>query len=136
MSEAKVNTDRELWRESDDWHANSIHVTEQGSIGIDVGGSVYVRPLKEWHKAVKDFDTLKAELTTVKQLHADALELVKDEHEHGYRRGFGDGLEAASNVIKDRILRWTINSNVSNALIDLDIDIRALPVESKEPNAD
>lgn len=33
------NTDRELWRESPgDYYANSIHLTESGGIGINVGG--------------------------------------------------------------------------------------------------
>lgn len=44
------NTDRELWREAPgDYYANSIHVTEKGGIGIDVGGTVIVKPLSEWH---------------------------------------------------------------------------------------
>jgi hypothetical protein len=46
-----INTDRELWRERDgDYYADSIHVTEGGGIGINCGGTVIVRPLKEWHK--------------------------------------------------------------------------------------
>ncbi len=45
------NTDREIWREREgDYYANSIHVTKEGSIGINVGGSVYVKPLAEWHR--------------------------------------------------------------------------------------
>jgi hypothetical protein len=48
---AYQNTDRELWRETDgDFYANSIHVTDQGGIGINVGGFVIVMPLAEWHK--------------------------------------------------------------------------------------
>jgi hypothetical protein len=51
-SEAAANTDRELWREREgDFYADSIHVTAQGSIGINVGGLVIVMPLKEWHQA-------------------------------------------------------------------------------------
>lgn len=46
------NTDRELWRESDDYYAPSIHVTVGGGIGINVGGLVIVRPLREWHEAM------------------------------------------------------------------------------------
>lgn len=49
--EACQNTDRELWRERpDDYYADSIHVTEYGSIGINAGGMVYVLPLREWHR--------------------------------------------------------------------------------------
>jgi len=47
---ATQNTDRELWREPPgDYYANSIHVTTGGGIGINVGGKVYVKPLKDWH---------------------------------------------------------------------------------------
>jgi hypothetical protein len=47
--QAVANTDRELWRERDDYYADSIHVTEGGGIGINVGGTVFVMPLKKWH---------------------------------------------------------------------------------------
>jgi hypothetical protein len=51
MSEPVKNTDRQLWREvKDDYYAPSIFVTEAGGIGIDVGGYVIVKPLREWHK--------------------------------------------------------------------------------------
>ena len=44
------NTDRELWREREgDYYADSIHVTQSGGIGINVGGYVFVKPLSEWH---------------------------------------------------------------------------------------
>jgi hypothetical protein len=45
------NTDRELWREREgDYYADSIHVTKGGGIGINCGGYVYVKPLREWHR--------------------------------------------------------------------------------------
>jgi len=45
-----MNTDVEIWRERpDDYYASSIHVTQDGRIGIDVGGTVYVKSVKEWH---------------------------------------------------------------------------------------
>lgn len=45
-----ANTDRELWRETaEGYYSPSIHVTETGSIGINVGGTVHVMPLKDWH---------------------------------------------------------------------------------------
>ena len=48
---AANNTDRELWREREgDFYADSIHVTASGGVGIDCGGSVIVRPLREWHR--------------------------------------------------------------------------------------
>ena len=47
-----VNTDRELWRDGDgDYYADSIHVTESGGIGINVGGCVLVAPVRMWHDA-------------------------------------------------------------------------------------
>lgn len=48
--EAAENTDRELWRErEDDYYADSIHVTKDGGIGMNVGGSVIVMPVRKWH---------------------------------------------------------------------------------------
>ena len=48
---AAANTDRELWREREgDFYADSIHVTAQGGIGIDCGGTVVVLPVREWHR--------------------------------------------------------------------------------------
>ena len=47
-----ANTDRELWHEKDDdYYAPSIHVTVDGRIGINVGGLVKVKTLREWHGA-------------------------------------------------------------------------------------
>lgn len=44
------NTDRELWRERpDDYYAPSLFVTESGGIGINVGGTVFVKPVAHWH---------------------------------------------------------------------------------------
>jgi hypothetical protein len=55
MDNTCVNTDRELYREPDvdgsgDYYSDSLHVTEGGNIGINVGGFVIVRPLAEWHR--------------------------------------------------------------------------------------
>jgi hypothetical protein len=49
MSEPMQNTDRELWRETPSYYSPSIHVTEEGRIGINVGGTVFVKPLRDWH---------------------------------------------------------------------------------------
>lgn len=47
---AAENTDRLMWREErDDPFAASLHVTKSGGIGINVGGHVIVKPLREWH---------------------------------------------------------------------------------------
>lgn len=46
------NTDRELWREREgDYYADSIHVTQGGSIGMNCGGHVIVQPIRKWHEA-------------------------------------------------------------------------------------
>ncbi len=56
-----VNTDREIWRrnagELNDYYEPSIHVTAQGSIGINVGGTVYVKSVEDWHALARFFDT-------------------------------------------------------------------------------
>ena len=48
--EAK-NTDRVIWITANEpSYCDSIHVTEYGGIGIDCGGLVIVKPLREWHR--------------------------------------------------------------------------------------
>jgi hypothetical protein len=49
---ACINTDIELWRKkNDDYFSPTIHVTEFGEIGINVGGHVIVAPIEDWHNA-------------------------------------------------------------------------------------
>ena len=51
--EAAKNTDRELWREREgDYYADSIHITQDGGIGMNCGGYVVVKPIREWHAAL------------------------------------------------------------------------------------
>ena len=51
----KANTDRELWRETEgDYDAPSIRAVEGGGIGIEVGGTVYVLPIRTWHRLAAD----------------------------------------------------------------------------------
>lgn len=58
------NRDRELWREKHpegdaySYYAPSIHVTEQGGIGINVGGTVHVKTLRDWHALAVAADPL------------------------------------------------------------------------------
>jgi len=50
IAPAAENTDKEIWREkADDYYSPSIHVTKDGSIGINVGGVVIVMPVTEWY---------------------------------------------------------------------------------------
>lgn len=49
--QASQNTDREVWRETPgDFYSNSVHLTATGGLGINVGGTVYVKPPAEWHR--------------------------------------------------------------------------------------
>ncbi len=56
---AVENTDRELWREPTEevgmeYYQPSIHVTAQGGIGINVGGTVHVMALRQWHALAQE----------------------------------------------------------------------------------
>lgn len=53
-AQAKLNTDRELWRGEDDEYAPRIIVTTGGQIGINVGGTTIVRDVREWHRLAND----------------------------------------------------------------------------------
>ena len=53
MSQVYENTDRTLYTEPNkDWkdegYMPKIFVTKEGSIGMEVGGMVYVRTIREW----------------------------------------------------------------------------------------
>ena len=49
------NTDKELWRKKPgDYYSPSIHITQNGDIGINVGGYVIVASVEKWHKAQKE----------------------------------------------------------------------------------
>ena len=56
MDIPKQNTDRELFREvKGDYYSPSLHVTIDGLIGINVGGSVHVMSLRDWHERAESF---------------------------------------------------------------------------------
>lgn len=49
-SEPAKNTDHEIWRQvPGDYYSPSIHVTQDGAIGINVGGHVVVAPVEALH---------------------------------------------------------------------------------------
>jgi len=53
--QAGKNTDKEIWRKVEgDYYSPSIFVTESGGIGINVGGSVVIKPIEDWHELAKD----------------------------------------------------------------------------------
>jgi hypothetical protein len=52
-----VNTDKEIWREvGGDYYSPSIHVTVNRQIGINVGGYVFVKDVREWHGLARKKD--------------------------------------------------------------------------------
>lgn len=63
---ASKNTDVEIWRkEPDNYYSPAIHKTIDGAIGINVGGSVIVMSVEDWHKAAKIRKLVKELLVTV-----------------------------------------------------------------------
>lgn len=61
------NTDREIWNARDDnGYGPSIHVTSEGRIGINVGGTVIVRRVVDWHSSQEDLDSVREELRKCK----------------------------------------------------------------------
>jgi hypothetical protein len=62
MNELK-NTDKEIWREIEgEYYSPSIFVTEQGKIGINVGGNVYVQSVEKWHQQADRIAELEKQL--------------------------------------------------------------------------
>ena len=75
-----ANTDRELWREREgDYYADSIHVTAQGSIGINCRGTVYV--MSGEHMTDK-CDIPSNELLSRLRLHASDPERCRSDYEN------------------------------------------------------
>ena len=55
-SHKEMDTTRELFREvKGDYYSPSLHVTIDGLIGINVGGSVHVMSLRDWHQRAETF---------------------------------------------------------------------------------
>lgn len=69
-----INTDRELWRETKDhYYSPSIHVTEHGGIGINVGGTVHVMGVRTWHALADRIRQLEAERDQWKAAHDEMV---------------------------------------------------------------
>lgn len=79
--QACENTDRELWREREgDAYADSIHVTANGGIGMNVGGYVIVMPIRKWHAAAKiAYEPLAREMTPAERAKTECLTRALDE---------------------------------------------------------
>lgn len=54
MTGVCANTDIELWRKTPDYYSPSLHITENGAIGINCGGLVFVLPIEVWHDLAKN----------------------------------------------------------------------------------
>ena len=94
MIEQFENTDKEIWRETSDYYSPSIFTTGQNGIGINIGGTVYLKPVEDWHRL------------------ADKLEDIRDvHHQQGqpgtwdsnqYMIGLYNGLELALSILEGR----------------------------------
>lgn len=74
---AAQNTDRELWREREgDFYADSLHVTQRGGIGINSGGRVIVKPVRDWHAEVARYQWLRDNLRGADFFYGDLGECV------------------------------------------------------------
>src|SRR5438045_2425663 len=83
-----LNTDREIYRSpTDSMYDDSIHVTEGGSIGLNVSGHVIVKPLREWHQlAAQGREAMHLEIKLAKdQLHGVVRYLHSDDDKHSAR---------------------------------------------------
>ena len=57
IDQCAENTDREIYRGPNDgcgdFYADSLHITQEGALGIDCGGYVVVKPIRTWHGLAK-----------------------------------------------------------------------------------
>lgn len=98
-ADAVKNTDRELWRAREgDYYAPSIHVTEHGGIGINVGGIVFVMTLEQWHELAH------RNVKPHTQPDADAVrERLKAAYEHAADRIEGTPLSLHAILLRDAL---------------------------------
>lgn len=94
-----ANTDRELWRRGDgdgngmSYYEPTIHVTQNGRIGINVGGTVYELPVERWHELVRE----NAEYEQIANAMLDALILIR-ENEHGESYSAGVAMSCVASL--------------------------------------
>jgi len=52
LTTTKYNPDRDIWIEvgGESFYTSRIFVTQDGNIGIEVGGLCIVKSIREWHK--------------------------------------------------------------------------------------
>src|SRR3990172_2491619 len=82
MSEARKaykNTDTELWRERpDDYYSPSVHVTQDGELGINVGGLVTVASLRQWHRWAEESELNEGRATAYQDTLVIALKILQE----------------------------------------------------------
>jgi hypothetical protein len=66
---AYKNTDKEIWRKvKDDYYSPSIHITETGGVGINVGGYVIIMPIEKWHFVAKFYFYMERQVNRYKYI--------------------------------------------------------------------
>lgn len=69
VDQCAENTDREIYRGPDDgcgdYYSDSLHITQEGALGIDCGGYVIVKPIRTWHGLAKAHAAALEELAKV-----------------------------------------------------------------------
>jgi hypothetical protein len=91
------NTDKEIWREIEgEYYSPNIFVTEQGKIGINVGGVVYVQSVEKWHQQADRIAELENQLD--KCSHHEAMA-----HQGGYEIGRASQIKELSDEEKKQI---------------------------------
>lgn len=65
MNNSILNTDKTLWQKEG---VGRIFITEQDGLGIEVGGRVFVKPIKDWHNFSFYNATLKSADETFKDI--------------------------------------------------------------------
>ena len=79
MSGTAKNTDRELWRKvKDNYYSPSLHVTVTGGIGINKGGTVYVKPIEEWHRLAEAEDKRMRQREMINKINMSFSDFVKE----------------------------------------------------------
>lgn len=83
MSESRINTDTHLFFEDDEdmGYSPSCHMTVNKSLGIQVGGTVYVRDLRTWHSYSRVLEEFAVEMH-------DILDNYIEQEVRGEGRGF------------------------------------------------